>query len=161
MQREVYGGDMTDWLVKSGSRFSVKTDWLTHNCNSCTACHAYATELFREEHQTIGLSIETLHNHSGSNASTDDAEALENGSKRVDKEKNVQNNENLFMKKLVDLSGGFARITGIFSIPLLQKCYVCDNYNMTIKRFGYNMTIPVLPQGVLQFGSSKTVAEDL
>jgi hypothetical protein len=33
---------------------------------------------------------ETFHNHSGSNASTDDAEALENGSKRVDKEKNVQ-----------------------------------------------------------------------
>jgi hypothetical protein len=56
---------------------------------------------------------ETLHNHSGSNASTDDAEALENGSKRVDKEKNVQNNENLFMKKLVDLSGGFALITGV------------------------------------------------
>ncbi|WJX37743.1 hypothetical protein P8452_25477 [Trifolium repens] len=115
----------------------------------------------REEHQTIGLSTETFHNHSGSNASTDDAEALENGSKRVDKENNVQNNENLFMKKLVDLSGGFALITGIFSIPLLQKCYVCDNYNMTIKRFSYNMTIPVLPQGVLQFGSSKAVAEDL
>ncbi|WJX87382.1 hypothetical protein P8452_69584 [Trifolium repens] len=121
---------------------------------------AYATELFREEHQAIGLSTvsaawgigliigpaiggylaqpaekypqlfakdsfwdkfpyflpcfiisglaltvaiaciwipETLHNHSGSNESTDDAEALENGSERVDKEKNVQKNENLFM----------------------------------------------------------------
>jgi hypothetical protein len=40
---------------------------------------------------------ETLHNHSGSNESTDDAEALENGSERVDKEKNVQKNENLFL----------------------------------------------------------------
>ncbi|GAU33371.1 hypothetical protein TSUD_364960 [Trifolium subterraneum] len=121
---------------------------------------AYATELFREEHQAIGLSTvsaawgigliigpaiggylaqpaekypqifakdsfwdkypyflpcfiisglaltvviaciwipETLHNHSVRNESTDDAEALENGSKRVEKEKNVQKNENLFM----------------------------------------------------------------
>ncbi|CAJ2657236.1 protein ZINC INDUCED FACILITATOR-LIKE 1-like [Trifolium pratense] len=121
---------------------------------------AYATELFREEHQAIGLSTvsaawgigliigpaiggylaqpaekypqifakdsfwdkfpyflpcfiisglaltvaiaciwipETLHNHSGSNESTDDAEALENGSNRVEKQKTVQKNENLFM----------------------------------------------------------------
>ncbi|PNX88285.1 protein zinc induced facilitator-like 1-like, partial [Trifolium pratense] len=40
---------------------------------------------------------ETLHNHSGSNESTDDAEALENGSNRVEKQKTVQKNENLFM----------------------------------------------------------------
>ncbi|CAK8566793.1 unnamed protein product [Lathyrus sativus] len=120
---------------------------------------AYATELFREEHQAIGLSTvsaawgigliigpalggylaqpaekypeifskgsfcdkfpyflpcfiisgfalaiaivciwipETLHNHSG-NESRDDAEAIENGSIRVVKEKTVQKNENLFM----------------------------------------------------------------
>jgi MFS family permease len=211
---------------------------------------AYATELFREEHQAIGLSTvsaawgigliigpaiggylaqpaekypqlfakdsfwdkfpyflpcfiisglaltvaiaciwipETLHNHSGSNESTDDAEALENGSERVDKEKNVQKNENLFLNwplmssiiaysifslhdvayqevfslwavsppklgglnfstddvgNVLSISGlalviyqifvypsvekacgpiGFARITGIFSIPLLQS----------------------------------------
>ncbi|KAJ1381487.1 Tetracycline resistance protein TetA/multidrug resistance protein MdtG [Sesbania bispinosa] len=121
---------------------------------------AYATELFREEHQALGLSTvsaswgvgliigpalggylaqpaekyphifpkdsfwdkfpyflpcfiisalafavaiaciwipETLHNHNGRNQSTDDAEALENGSKRVDKEKIVQKNENLLL----------------------------------------------------------------
>ncbi|CAJ2657233.1 unnamed protein product [Trifolium pratense] len=120
--------------------------------------HAYATELFREEHQAIGLSTcsaawgigliigpalggylaqpaekypqiftkdsfwdkfpyflpcfiisglalivaiaciwipETVHNHSDSNESTD-ADVLENGSKIVEKEKNVQKNENLF-----------------------------------------------------------------
>ncbi|XP_045802379.1 protein ZINC INDUCED FACILITATOR-LIKE 1-like [Trifolium pratense] len=119
---------------------------------------AYATELFREEHQAIGLSTvsaawgigliigpaiggylaqpaekypqifakdsfwdkfpyflpcfiisglalivaiaciwipETVHNHSDSNESTD-ADVLENGSKIVETEKNVQKNENLF-----------------------------------------------------------------
>jgi len=37
---------------------------------------------------------ETLHNHNGNKESTNDAEALENGS---NKEKTVQKNENLFM----------------------------------------------------------------
>ena len=37
---------------------------------------------------------ETLHNHNGNRESTNDAEALENGSS---KEKTVQKNENLFM----------------------------------------------------------------
>ncbi|WJX87325.1 hypothetical protein P8452_69531 [Trifolium repens] len=123
---------------------------------------AYATELFREEHQALGLSTvnaawgtgliigpalggylalpaekyphifpkgsfldkfpyflpcfvisgvsfvvviaclwipETLHNHNGSDAdeSIDDAEAIENGISKVDKEKTVQKNENLFL----------------------------------------------------------------
>ncbi|CAK8561172.1 unnamed protein product [Lathyrus sativus] len=121
---------------------------------------AYATEIFREEHQALGLSTvsvawgtgliigpalggylaqptekyphifpkgsfwdkypyslpsfiisavsfivvivclwipETLHKHNGNNVSTDDTEALENGSNNVDKEKTVQNNESLFM----------------------------------------------------------------
>lgn len=40
---------------------------------------------------------ETLHKHNGNNVSTDDAEALENGSNNVDKEKTVQKNESLFM----------------------------------------------------------------
>ncbi|KAL5061931.1 hypothetical protein RYX36_023668 [Vicia faba] len=121
---------------------------------------AYATEIFREEHQALGLSTvsvawgtgliigpalggylaqpaekyphifpkgsfwdkypyslpsfiisavslvvvivclwmpETIHNHNGGNVSTDDAEALENGSNRVEKEKTVQKSESLFM----------------------------------------------------------------
>lgn len=40
---------------------------------------------------------ETLHKHNGSSESIDDAEAIENGSKKVDKEKIVQENENLLM----------------------------------------------------------------
>jgi len=40
---------------------------------------------------------ETLHKHNGSNESIDDAEAIENGSNKVDKEKIVQKNENLFL----------------------------------------------------------------
>jgi hypothetical protein len=41
---------------------------------------------------------ETLHNHNGSDADeSDDTEAIENGINKVDKEKTVQKNENLFM----------------------------------------------------------------
>ncbi|GAU33367.1 hypothetical protein TSUD_364920 [Trifolium subterraneum] len=40
---------------------------------------------------------ETLHNHNSSDEAIDDAEAIENGSNRVDKENTIQNNENLFM----------------------------------------------------------------
>ncbi|PNX93909.1 protein zinc induced facilitator-like 1-like, partial [Trifolium pratense] len=40
---------------------------------------------------------ETLHNHNSSDEAIDDAEAIENGSNEVDKEKTIQNNENLFM----------------------------------------------------------------
>ncbi|XP_045800508.1 protein ZINC INDUCED FACILITATOR-LIKE 1-like [Trifolium pratense] len=40
---------------------------------------------------------ETLHNHNSSDEAIDDAEAIENGSTEVDKEKTIQNNENLFM----------------------------------------------------------------
>ncbi|XP_027187008.1 protein ZINC INDUCED FACILITATOR-LIKE 1-like isoform X2 [Cicer arietinum] len=121
---------------------------------------AYATELFREEHQAIGLSTvsvawgigliigpalggylsqpaqkypkifpkysfcdkfpyflpcfiisgfaltvaiaciwipETLHNHNDSNKSKDDVEALENETDKVEKQRTVQHNENLFM----------------------------------------------------------------
>ncbi|GAU33364.1 hypothetical protein TSUD_364890 [Trifolium subterraneum] len=43
--------------------------------------------------------VETLHNHDGSNGdeSIGDAEATENGTNKVDEEKTVQKNENLFM----------------------------------------------------------------
>lgn len=40
---------------------------------------------------------ETLHNHKCNNEPTDNVEALENGSKGIDKEQLVQKNENLFM----------------------------------------------------------------
>ncbi|XP_057437385.1 protein ZINC INDUCED FACILITATOR-LIKE 1-like [Lotus japonicus] len=40
---------------------------------------------------------ETLHNHKGGNECTDDAEALENGSNRINKGNTTQKNENLLM----------------------------------------------------------------
>ncbi|XP_058766676.1 protein ZINC INDUCED FACILITATOR-LIKE 1-like isoform X2 [Vicia villosa] len=40
---------------------------------------------------------ETLHKHNGNNVSADDAEALENGSNKVDKEKTVQKSESLLL----------------------------------------------------------------
>ncbi|KAG4971008.1 hypothetical protein JHK85_037429 [Glycine max] len=76
---------------------------------------AYATEIFREEHQALGLSTvsaawgigliigpalggylaqETLHNHNCSNESIDDAE---NGSSGAGNEKTIQKNENLLL----------------------------------------------------------------
>ncbi|KAF1885322.1 hypothetical protein Lal_00029211 [Lupinus albus] len=78
---------------------------------------AHASELFREEHQAIGLSTitaawglgiiigpalggylaqETLHNHNdGNNNSLDEAEALENGG-GTDNDKKIRKKENLF-----------------------------------------------------------------
>ncbi|KAF1896390.1 hypothetical protein Lal_00034088 [Lupinus albus] len=87
-------------------------------CGVLGPVKAYATELFREEHQAIGLSTvsaawgigliigpalggylsqETLHNHNGDTESIDDTEALENGSSETCKDKIVQKNENLLL----------------------------------------------------------------
>ncbi|MED6150115.1 hypothetical protein PIB30_069210, partial [Stylosanthes scabra] len=61
---------------------------------------AYATEIFREEHQSLGLSTETLHNHKDSNELIDYAEAIENGSSLNNKDDNnnmIEKKENLLL----------------------------------------------------------------
>lgn len=144
--------------LSTGYWMAIITRFLLGSLNGVLGpVKAYASELFREEHQAIGLSTvsaawgvgliigpaiggylaqpvekypqifpkdsfwdkfpyflpcfiisvlaftvviaciwipETLHNHNGNKESTDDAEALENGS---NKEKTVRKNENLFM----------------------------------------------------------------
>ncbi|OIW06142.1 hypothetical protein TanjilG_21161 [Lupinus angustifolius] len=87
-------------------------------CGVIGPVKAYASELFREEHQSIGISTvsaawgigliigpalggylaqETLHNHNDGNKSTDEAEALENEGGGIDKDKRIQKKENVFL----------------------------------------------------------------